>query len=30
VSSTAEVKAGRRTVPITHADRVVFPQAGVT
>jgi bifunctional non-homologous end joining protein LigD len=24
------VKAGRRSVPITHADRVVFPQAKVT
>jgi bifunctional non-homologous end joining protein LigD len=24
------VKAGRRTVPITHADRVVFPKARVT
>jgi bifunctional non-homologous end joining protein LigD len=25
-----QVKAGRRTVSITHADRVVFAQAGVT
>jgi bifunctional non-homologous end joining protein LigD len=25
-----EVKAGRRSVPITHADRVVFPKAKVT
>jgi bifunctional non-homologous end joining protein LigD len=24
------VKAGRRSIPITHADRVVFPQAEVT
>jgi bifunctional non-homologous end joining protein LigD len=24
------VKAGRRSIPITHADRVVFPQAKVT
>jgi bifunctional non-homologous end joining protein LigD len=28
--STESVRAGRRSVPITHADRVVFPQAGVT
>jgi len=27
---TEEVKAGRRSVPITHADRIVFPQAKVT
>jgi bifunctional non-homologous end joining protein LigD len=26
----ATVKAGRRSVPITHPDRVVFPQAKVT
>ncbi len=30
MTSTEEVKAGRRSVPITHADRVVFPKAGVT
>jgi bifunctional non-homologous end joining protein LigD len=24
------VKAGRRSIPITHADRVVFPAAGLT
>jgi bifunctional non-homologous end joining protein LigD len=27
---TDMVKAGRRSIPITHADRVVFPQAGLT
>jgi bifunctional non-homologous end joining protein LigD len=27
---TAEVRAGRRSVRISHADRVVFPQAGLT
>jgi bifunctional non-homologous end joining protein LigD len=27
---TESVRAGRRTIPITHADRVVFPQAKVT
>jgi bifunctional non-homologous end joining protein LigD len=24
------VRAGRRRVPISHADRVVFPDAGLT
>jgi bifunctional non-homologous end joining protein LigD len=28
--STESVRAGRRSVPITHAERVVFPRAGVT
>jgi bifunctional non-homologous end joining protein LigD len=27
---TGRVRAGRRTVEITHADRVVFPSAGLT
>jgi bifunctional non-homologous end joining protein LigD len=27
---TELVRAGRRNVPITHADRVVFPKAGLT
>jgi bifunctional non-homologous end joining protein LigD len=27
---TEAVRAGRRSIPITHADRVVFPQAKVT
>jgi bifunctional non-homologous end joining protein LigD len=27
---TESVRAGRRSIPITHADRVVFPQAKVT
>lgn len=26
---SARVAAGRRTVPISHADRVLFPQAGI-
>ena len=24
------VRAGRRTIEITHSDRVLFPEAGVT
>jgi bifunctional non-homologous end joining protein LigD len=30
VSSTERVRAGRRSIDITHADRVVFPKAKVT
>lgn len=28
--SADEVRAGRRTIPISHADRVLLPEAGVT
>lgn len=24
------IRAGRRTIPISHPDRVVFPEAGLT
>jgi len=27
---TERVRAGRRTVEITHADRVIFPRPGLT
>jgi bifunctional non-homologous end joining protein LigD len=30
VTLTESVRAGRRSIAITHADRVVFPEAGVT
>jgi bifunctional non-homologous end joining protein LigD len=30
VSGPAEVSAGRRTVPISHPDKLLFPKAGVT
>jgi bifunctional non-homologous end joining protein LigD len=30
VTLTSSVRAGRRSIAITHADRVVFPEAGVT